>query len=116
MAATTDGAYLAHLADTVTAIADQMAEQKEVQQNILLVVGQLLETNRAQSEMLADILAAATQETGPSPVAEALEALAAQVQQMDANQASLITLVAALPEAIGQQFETGLRTLPAAGH
>jgi hypothetical protein len=27
---------------------------------------------------------------------------------MDANQASLIALVADLPEAIGQQFETGL--------
>ncbi|MGD0106655.1 MAG: hypothetical protein ABSC06_21845 [Rhodopila sp.] len=116
MAVTTDGAYLAHLSDRVTAIADQMAEQKEVQQNILAVLRHLLETNRTQSEMLADILAAATQDVGPSPVAEALEALAAQVQQMDANQANLITLVAELPEAIGQQFETGLRALSAAGH
>ena len=35
MATTQDGAYLAHLADTVTALAEQLAEHREVQQNIL---------------------------------------------------------------------------------
>jgi len=38
-----------------------------------------------------------------------LEALTARVQQMDENQTSLIALVAALPEAIGRQFETSLK-------
>ena len=114
MAATKDGAQLAHLADTVSALAEQMAEHREVQQNILAVLNALLETNQAQSEMLADILGAASQEAGPSPVAHALEALAAQVQQMDENQTSLIAQVAELPEAIGRQFEASLKDWSAA--
>ena len=109
MAATKDAAHLAHLADTVTALAEQLAEHREVQQNILTVLNALLETNQAQSEMLADILGAASQEAGPSPVAQTLEALAAQVQQMDENQTSLIAQVAELPEAIGRQFEASLK-------
>jgi hypothetical protein len=109
MAATKDGAHMAHLSDTVTAIAEQLGEQLEVQQNILAVLNVLLETNQAQSEMLADILGAATQDAGPSPVAQALGALAVQVQQMDENQTGLIARVAELPEAIGRQFETSLK-------
>jgi uncharacterized protein YhaN len=119
MAATKDGAQLAHLADTVTALAEQLAEHREVQQNILAVLNALLETNQVQSEMLADILGAATQDAGPSPVAQALAALAAQVQQMDENQTSLIAQVAGLPEAIGRQFEASLKdwsTATAAKH
>ena len=114
MAATRDEAQLAHLADAVTALAEQLAEHREVQQNILAVLNALLETNQAQSEMLADILGAASQEAGPSPVAHALEALAAQVQQMDENQTSLIAQVAELPEAIGRQFEASLKDWSAA--
>ena len=113
MAATQGGPTLAHLSDAVTAIAEQLGEQKEVQQTILTVLGQLLEANQAQSEMLSDILGAASQDVGPSPVAEALEALAAQVQQMDENQSSLIVRMAELPEAIGRQFEIGLKDFSA---
>jgi len=109
MATTSDAAHLAELSDTMRVIGEQLNGQREVQQTILTVLGHLLETSRAQSEMLADILAAATQEVGPSPVAEALEALAAQVQQMDANQTNLIALVAELPEAVGKQFEISLK-------
>ena len=109
MTATTYEAQLALLADTMTALAAQLGEQREVQQNVLAVLNALLETNRAQSEMLADILGAASQETGPSPVAEALEALAAQVRHMDENQTSLLALVTELPEAVGRQFEIGLK-------
>lgn len=109
MAATNDRASLAYLADTVATLAAQMTEQGDVQRNILAVLNALLETNRAQSEMLADILGAASQETGPSPVAEALEALAAQVRHMDENQTSLLALVTELPEAVGRQFEIGLK-------
>ena len=119
MAATQREATLAHLSDTVTAIAEQLGEQKEVQQTILAVLGQLLETNQAQSEMLSDILGAASQDVGPSPVAQALEALAAQVQQMDENQSGLIERMAELPEAIGRQFEASLKdfsTMVAASH
>jgi vacuolar-type H+-ATPase subunit I/STV1 len=113
MAETQGGATLAHLTDTVTAIAEQLGEQKEAQQTILAVLSQLLETNQAQSEMLSDILGAASQDVGPSPVAQALEALAEQVQQMDENQSSLIERMAELPEAIGRQFETGLKDFSA---
>ncbi len=109
MAATKDEAYLAHIADTVTAIAEQLEQHREVQQSILTVLNELLAVNQAQSEMLADILAAASQEAGPSPVAEGLAVLAARVQQMDANQTSLIVLVAELPEAVGRQFENNLQ-------
>ena len=115
MAATQDGAYLAHLSDIVTAIAEQLGEQREVQQNMLTVLNDLLEANLAQSEMLADILGAATVDNGPSPVAEALQALAAQVQQMDETQTSLIARMAELPAAIGSQFEINLKEWTAAG-
>ena len=111
MATTQDGAYLAHISDTVTAMAAHLDSQHETQQAILTVLKLLLETNAAQSEMLADIIRAATPEDGPSPVAEALQALAAQVQQMDETQAELITQIVALPAAIGSQFEISLRGL-----
>ena len=114
MTAPKDAAHLAHLSDTVTALVEQLGEQREVQQTILAVLNELLETNRAQSEMLADILGAATQDAGPSPVAGALEGLAVQVQQMDENQTSLIALVAELPEAVGGQFEISLKDWSAA--
>jgi hypothetical protein len=92
MTATKDGAYLAHLSDTVTAITEQLDEQREVQQNVLAVLNHLLETNRAQSEMLAEILGAAAQDARPSPVVEALEALVTQVEQMNENQTSSLLL------------------------
>jgi hypothetical protein len=111
MAAMKDGAHLAHIGDTVTAIAEQLEEQRGVQQTILAVLNELLAVNRAQSEMLADILAAASEEAGPSPVAQALEALSARVRQMDANQTGL---VAELPEAVGRQFEINLKGWSAA--
>jgi hypothetical protein len=104
---------LAQIADTVTAIGDKMEGQSQVQQTILAVLQTLLETNQAQSEMLADILAAASEDAGPSPVAEALEALVAQIQRLDENQTNLIALVAELPEAIGRQFEISLKATAA---
>ena len=110
MAVAKDEGYLAHISDTVTAIAAEQGEQKQVLSNILTVLGLLLETNQAQSEMLTEILGAASQEAGPSPVAEALEALAMRVRDMDNSQAVLIERVVELPLAIGQQFEESLRT------
>ncbi len=119
MAATTEKAQqaqaqaqLARLCDAVTAIAAQQGEQREVQQNMLAVLHALLETNQAQSEMLADILGAATLEAGPSPVAEALETLAAQVRHLDETQTGVIAQLVELPEAIGRQFEASLRDWP----
>jgi hypothetical protein len=97
------------MSDTVTAVAEQLEEHRNVQQNILTVLNQLLETNEAQSEMLAEILGAASQEAAPSPVAQALEALVAMVERLAENQATLIGHVVELPEAIGRQFEISLR-------
>jgi DNA-directed RNA polymerase sigma subunit (sigma70/sigma32) len=109
MAVTKDGAPLAPIADSVTAIVEQLAQHRELQQTILAVLNELLAANQAQSEMLADILAAASQEAGPSPIAQALEVLANRVRQIEENQTRLIALVAELPEAVGRQFETSLR-------
>jgi hypothetical protein len=108
MAATKDGAHMAHTANTTMTITEQLEQHGEVQQSILAVLSELLATNQAQSEILADILAAASEEAGPSPVAEALEVIAARVRQMEENQTRLITLVADLPEAVGRQFEISL--------
>ncbi len=108
MASGKDGALLAHISDTVTEVAEQLGEHKDVQQNILAVLNSLLDTNQAQTEMLSEILGAAQQEPGPSPVAQALETLVAAVQQLAENQATLIAHVAELPEAIGRQFEISL--------
>jgi hypothetical protein len=112
MSSARDGAYLAHIADTVTEIGKQVEEQRIVQGNILAVLNALLETNKAQSEMLAEILGAASQDTGPSPVADALNALVSMVERMDENQIALITGVTELPEAIGRQFEACLQERP----
>jgi ABC-type transporter Mla subunit MlaD len=112
MAGAKDDALLAHLADTVAAMASQLDEHKSVQQTIQAVLQQLLETNRAQSEMLAEILQAAGRDPGPSPVAEALAGLMTTVAQLAENQAILIGHVAALPEAIGRQLEISLRPRP----
>ena len=114
MAVAKDEAYLAHISDTVTAIEEEQQEQKQVLSNILTILGLLLETNQAQSEMLTEILGAASQEAGPSPVAEALEVLAMRVRDMDNRQAVLIERVAELPLAIGQQFAESLRAGPTA--
>lgn len=113
MAADREGALLSHIADTVTMIAEGLEEHREVQQNILTTLNALLETNQAQSEMLGEILGAASQEAGPSPVAEALEALVAVIERMDMNQTALIARVTELPEAMGRQFEASLRDLSA---
>lgn len=109
MANTKEGAQLAHIADTVTEIAEELAEQKDIQANVLVVLNALLETNQAQSEMLSEILGAASQEAGPSPVAKALEALVAQIERLDEHQTDLITRVTELPEAVGRQFEVSLK-------
>ena len=114
MAVAKEEAYLAHISDTVTAIEEEQGEQKQALSNILTILGLLLETNQAQSEMLTEILGAASQEAGPSPVAEALEALALRVRDMDNRQAVLIERVAELPLAIGQQFAESLRAGPTA--
>jgi hypothetical protein len=109
-----DGALLAHISDTVTAFAEGLEEHRQVQQNILTVLDALLETSQAQSEMLAEILGAASQEAGPSPVAQALEALVAVIERLDQNQTTLIARIAELPEAIGSEIVASLQTMPGA--
>jgi hypothetical protein len=100
--------------DTMSSISAQIADMHELQRNMLTVLTLLLETNEAQTEMLADILKAASEEPGPSPVAEVLSALVAAVDRLTENQATLMTYVAELPNAIGRQFEICLRAQPTA--
>lgn len=111
MTTTKDGALLAHISDTVTATEEVVVGQGEVQRNILTVLNAVLDTCEAQTEMLTELLGAASQEAGPSPVAEALEALVAVMERINENQAILIGHVAELPGAIGRQFEASLREL-----
>ena len=113
MTAGRDGALLAPIFETVTSLAERTEEHRQVQQNILAVLQAMLETNQAQSEMLGEILAASQQEAGPSPVADALEALVAVIQRLDENQTTLMTQLAELPEAIGRRVEASLLTSPA---
>ena len=89
-------------------ISEQLADIREVQENILTTLNLLLEGIQAQSEMLADILAAAAQEPAPSPVAEALAALVAAVHGLADNQATLIAHIAELPATLGRQLEISL--------
>ena len=96
------------MAEIVPPISEQLADISEVQENILTTLNLLLEANEAQSQMLADILAAAAQEPAPSPVAEALAALVAAVQGLADNQAALIAHIAELPASIGRQLESCL--------
>ncbi len=86
-----------------------MEQHREMQQNILAVLNELLAANLAQTEMLAEILGAASQEAAPSPVAAALEVLAARIRQLDENQVALITRVTELPAAVGEQFAASLK-------
>lgn len=109
MANTIEGVQVAAISENVAAVVERLGEHKEVQQNILVVLNQLLETNEAQSEMLAEIMAAASQEAGPSPVAEALNALVVSVERLVENQTILLERIVELPNAIGQQFEITLR-------
>jgi hypothetical protein len=108
MASGKNGASLAYVAEALTAIAAQMAEGREVQRNILTVLNALLETSQTHTEMLADILGAAAQDTGPSPVAQALDALTMQVRRVDENQTVLIIRLSELPEVLGRQLEQSI--------
>ncbi len=101
LAKDTAGAQLAHIADTVTALADQMAEARETQGAMLAVLNRLVEITEAQSEMLAEVLGAAKAEPGPSPVAIQLEALTAAVNVNTELMRSMSEQLDELPEAIG---------------
>jgi len=72
MARDSDGAYLAHISDT-------LAEHSQQLGTIHTVLGQMLSAIEAQTEMLTEVLAAARDEPGDSPVAQALTNLTAAV-------------------------------------
>ncbi|BAK85268.1 hypothetical protein Gbth_027_010 [Gluconobacter thailandicus F149-1 = NBRC 100600] len=72
MAKDTDGAYLAHVSDTLEEHGKQLSA-------IQTVLGMMLDTLQAQTEMLTEVLAAARDEPGDSPVAQALTNLTAAV-------------------------------------
>lgn len=74
MAGDRDGAFMAH-------ISDKLEEHSARFVAVEGVLGLMLETLQAQTEMLTEVLNAARQEPGPSPVARALEHLASAVAE-----------------------------------
>lgn len=72
MAGDRDGAFMAH-------ISDKLEEHSARFVAIEGVLGLMLDTLQAQTEMLTELLNAAREEPGLSPVARALEALATAV-------------------------------------
>ncbi|MBB3175226.1 hypothetical protein FHR90_003080 [Endobacter medicaginis] len=98
MTETRDGAYLAHISDTVEANANQLG-------TIVEILRVMVDTQGAQSEMLAQILGAAIAPPGPSPVAEALRALAERVDANTAAIGEMAAVMEGLPAAIGEAIE-----------
>ena len=82
-------------------IVDTVAAMREEQTVFLAVLTRLAETTETHGEMLADILAAARDEPGPSEVAVALAALAATVRENTAALGGIEAVMAGLPEEIG---------------
>lgn len=74
MARDSDGAYLAHISDT-------LAEHSQQLGTIHAVLGQMLSAIEAQTEMLTEVLQAARSEPANSPVAQALTKLSAAVAE-----------------------------------
>jgi hypothetical protein len=101
MANDRDSAFLAHIADTVT-------EMRKEQRAMLTVLTRLVETSEAQTEMLAEILGAARQETGPSETAAQLAALIAAVQENSRVIESVAEQIGSLPAEVGAEIASAL--------
>lgn len=97
---TRDSADLAQIAATVEANAARLGTMTE----ILRV---MIDTQEAQSAMLAQILAAAVTPPGPSPVAEALRTLADRVEANTSAIGGMAAVMEGLPAAIGEALEPG---------
>ena len=74
MAGDRDGAYMAHISDKLEEHSARFAAVEGV-------LGLMLETLQAQTEMLTEILNAAREDAGPSPVARALTNLTTAVAE-----------------------------------
>ena len=101
-----DGAFLAHIADTVT-------ELREDQQNQLAVLARLVEVVETQTEMLAEILAAARQDAQPSDTAEQFAKLVDAVAENTEAVAALAAQMAELPAEIGAEVLNALSSAEA---
>jgi hypothetical protein len=70
-----EGGFLAHLSDRVTSVDERIDRLLELQDAVLAILTRMSEDLRAQSEMLAEILGAARDDPGPSPVSVLLKVL-----------------------------------------
>jgi uncharacterized coiled-coil protein SlyX len=107
------GGYLAHISDTVTATDEKVDQLLDQQATLIAILTRLSEDLRTQSEMLAEILGAATGDPGPSPVAEALIALNDAVRENTEAVAGMADNLAALPAEFADTIAQAIGATPA---
>lgn len=105
-------AALAELTQRVSELQTQMEAVREGQQSVVAVLTLLVETNEAQSEMLAEILAAARQDQGPSETAQQLDVLTVAIRQNSDVIQGLAQQMAALPTEIGAEVARAMPGAP----
>jgi len=112
----TEGGYLAHIADTVTAAEAKLDRLMDRQEALILAIASMSEQLRTQSEMLAEILGAAQADPEASPVAELLAQLASAVNDNTTAVAQMSEELGAIPDEIGEAIAAAiLRETPAKG-
>jgi uncharacterized coiled-coil protein SlyX len=107
------GGYLAHISDTVTATDEKVDQLLDQQATLVAILTRLSEDLRTQSEMLAEILGAATGDPGPSPIAEALVALNDAVRENTEVVANMADTLAALPAELADAIVRAIGDMPA---
>ena len=103
-----EGGYLAHISDTVTATGGKIDQLLERQEVLIAVLTRMSEDMRTQSEMLAEILGAASSDPEPSPVAELLAQLTAAVNENTRAVAEMSEELAEIPAEIGDAIVTAM--------
>ena len=91
-----------------------VTEVKREQTVMLAILSRMVESADAQTEMLADILRAATQEAGPSEAAPAIAALASAVRENTEAVRAIAAQMAELPGEIGAEVARAMPTEPSA--
>jgi ABC-type transporter Mla subunit MlaD len=85
-------------------IAGLRTEMRALTQGLRL----MLETQATHTEMLREILAAATLEPAPSPLAETLQQIFAELEATHAALAGLSEHIEKMPERIGEEIAAAL--------
>ncbi len=95
--------------------SSRLAALESGQTAIVTALGLVLDTLQQQTNLLHELVNAARDEPGPSPVITSLDELTAAVARMGAGVESLAQKFDALPEAISAAFAPGAgeRSAPA---